>query len=191
MRRAIEQLSVWLASAMQEGRAALNSLRTATTQTNDLAEALRRVTEDGLIPSSMAVTFSVVGDAREMHPIVRDEIYRVGYEAMRNACTHSGASRLEVELRYADNLALRVGDNGTGIDPFVADKGRDGHFGLQGMRERAARIGGTLTLVSSASSGTEITVVVPGGIVFRKASATPLSRLRDLFRRTRKTSNRR
>src|SRR5229473_2413366 len=51
MRRAMEQLSVWLASAMQEGRAALNSLRRATTQTNDLAEALRRVTEDGLIPS--------------------------------------------------------------------------------------------------------------------------------------------
>ena len=69
MRRALEQLSVWLASAMQEGRAALNSLRTTATQTNDLAEALRRVTEGGLIPISMAVTFSLVGDAREMHPI--------------------------------------------------------------------------------------------------------------------------
>jgi signal transduction histidine kinase len=169
MRRAMEQLSVWLASAMQEGRAALNSLRTATTQTNDLAKALRRVTEDGLIPSSIAVTFSVVGHAREMHPIVRDEIYRIGYEAMRNAGTHSGASRLEVELRYADDLALRVGDNGTGIDPAVADRGKYGHFGLQGMRERAARIGGKLTLVSSATSGTEITVVVPGGIVFRRS----------------------
>jgi signal transduction histidine kinase len=99
-----ERLSIWLASAMQEGRAALDSPRTATTQTSDLAEALRRVTEDGLIASPMAVTFSVVGDAREMHPIVRDEIYRIGYEAMRNACTHSGASRLEVELRYADEL---------------------------------------------------------------------------------------
>jgi len=53
MRRALEQLSVWLASAMQEGRAALNSLRTTATKTNDLAEALRRVTEDGLIPISM------------------------------------------------------------------------------------------------------------------------------------------
>ena len=91
--------------ATQEGRAALNSLRTATTQTNDLAEALRRVTEDSVIPGSMAVTFSVVGDAREMHPIVRDEIYRIGYEAIHNACTHSGASRLEVELRYANDLA--------------------------------------------------------------------------------------
>jgi len=184
----MEQLSVWLASAMQEGRAALNSLRTATTQTNDLAAALRRVTEDGLIPSPLAITFAVIGDAREMHPIVRDEIYRIGYEAIRNACVHSGASQLEVELKYANHLALRVKDNGTGIDPAIAERGKDGHFGLQGMRERAARIGGKLTLVSSATSGTEITVVVPGGLVFRKASTTPLSNLRDLFRPKRQTS---
>ena len=168
MRRAMEQLSVWLGRGMQEGRAALNSLRTTTTQTNDLAEALRRVTEDGAVPGSMVVTFSVVGDAREMHPIVRDEIYRIGYEAIRNACTHSGASRLQVELRYAGDLALRVADNGTGIDPDIADRGKDGHFGLQGMRERAARIGGKLLLVSSSNSGTDIKLVVPGGIVFDK-----------------------
>src|SRR4030081_403204 len=167
MRRAMQQLSVWLASAMQEGRAALNSLRRATTQTNDLAEALRRVTEDGLIPRSMAVTFSVVGDAREMHPIVRDEIYRIGYEAIRNAFAHSSASRLEVELRYGDDLALRVSDSGTGIDPAIVDAGKDGHFGLQGMQERAGRIRGKLTIVSSTNSGTEIKLLVPGGIIFR------------------------
>jgi ligand-binding sensor domain-containing protein len=184
MRRAMEQLSVWLGRATQEGRAALNSLRT-TTQTNDLAEALRRVTEDGLVPRSMVVTFSAVGDAREMHPIVRDEIYRIGYEAIRNACMHSGASRLEVEIRYADYLAMRVSDNGTGIDPAIADKGKDGHFGLQGMRERAARIGGKLTLVSSSNSGTEIKLTVPGGIVFRKRMPVRRSlstRIRALFR---------
>jgi signal transduction histidine kinase len=166
---------------MQEGRAALNSLRTTTTQANDLGDALRRVTENGLIPGSMAVTFSVIGDAKEMHPIVRDEIYRIGYEAIRNACMHSGASQLDVELRYADDVTLRVADNGTGIDPAVADQGKDGHFGLQGMRERAARIGGKLTLVSSSNSGTDIKLLVPGGIIFRKI--IPLRR--SLFRRIR------
>ena len=192
MRRAMEQLSVWLATAMQEGRAALNSLRTATTQTNDLAEALRRVTQDGLIPSSMAVTFSVIGVAKEMHPIVRDEIYRIGYEAIRNACVHSGASRLEVEFKYAHNLALRVSDNGTGIDPAIADRGKDEHFGLQGMRERAARVGGKLTLASSSNLGTEIKLVVPGGIIFRKMMPVRRSlfaRIRTLFRRKGQTSN--
>ena len=184
MRRALEQLSVWLARATQEGRAALNSLRTTTIRTNDLAEALRRVTEDSLIPSSMAVAFSAIGDAKEMHPIVRDEIYRIGYEAIRNACMHSGASRLRVELRYANDLALRVSDNGVGIDPVIADRGKDEHFGLQGMRERTARIGGKLTLVSSSSSGTEIKLVVPGGIVFGKTMPVQQSlfmKIRSLF----------
>src|ERR1700730_2993517 len=185
MRRAMEQLSVWLARATQEGRAALNSLRTTTTQTNDLAEALRRVTEESLIPSSMAVTFSIVGDAKEMHPIIRDEIYRIGYEAIRNACVHSGASRLEVELRYANDLALRVSDSGIGIDPAIADRGKAGHFGLQGIRERTARIGGKLNLMSSSISGTEIKLVVPGGIIFGKAMPVRrslLTRIRSIFR---------
>jgi ligand-binding sensor domain-containing protein len=186
MRGALEQLSVWLERATQEGRTALNSLRTATAQTNDLAEALRRVTKDDLIPSSMAVTFSVVGDARDMHPIVRDEIYRLGYEAIRNACVHSAASQLEVELRYAHDLVLRVSDNGTGIDPDIADKGKDGHFGLQGMRERAARISGNLTLGSSSNSGTEIRLVVPGDIIFRKTTpvrGTLVTKIRVLLKR--------
>src|SRR5258707_168287 len=192
MRGALEQLSVWLERATQEGRTALNSLRTATAQTNDLAEALRRVTKDDLIPSSMAVTFSVVGDARDMHPIVRDEIYRVGYEAIRNACVHSAASQLEVELRYAHDLVLRVSDNGTGIDPDIADKGKDGHFGLQGMRERAARIVGSLTLGSSSNSGTEIKLTVPGRIVFRKtmpARRSLFTKMTNLFRWKDQSSN--
>jgi len=192
MRGALEQLSVWLGRATQEGRAALNSLRTATTQTNDLAEALRRVTTDDLVPSSMAVTFTVVGDAGEMHPIVRDEIYRIGYEAIRNACMHSGASQLEVELRYASDLTMRVSDNGVGIDPGVADKGKDGHFGLQGMRERTARIGGHLTLASSSTSGTEIKLVVSRNITFSKTPSvqqTLFTKIGALFKRTDRKSN--
>jgi signal transduction histidine kinase len=140
----------------------------------------------------MAVTFSVVGDAREMHPIVRDEVYRIAYEAIRNACTHSAASRLEVELRYANNLVLRVSDNGTGIDPVIADRGKDGHFGLPGMRERAARIGGKLTLVSSSNSGTEIKLIVPGGMIFGKMMPdrrSLLTRIRTCFRLKDQTSN--
>jgi signal transduction histidine kinase len=102
-----------------------------------------------------------------MHPIVRDEVYRIGYEAIRNACMHSEASRLEVDLRYDHDLVVRVKDNGKGIDADITAEGKDGHFGLQGMRERAARIGAKLTLSSSATTGTEITLVVPGDIAFR------------------------
>lgn len=174
LRRAMEQLSVWLGQATEEARAALNSLRTSTTERNDLAEALRRATESCQFRESMAVAFSVVGDSKDMHPIVRDEIYRIGYEAIRNACLHSEANRLDVELRYAQDLTVRVKDDGIGIDPLVVADGKDGHFGLKGMRERAARIGADLTIVSSANTGTVVALVVPGGIVFRKAGAPPL-----------------
>lgn len=78
MRGALEQLSVWLGRATEEGRAALNSLGTSTTETNDLAESFRRAIEECRIENSMEGSFSVVGDTREMHPIVRDEVYRIG-----------------------------------------------------------------------------------------------------------------
>lgn len=168
MRRAMETLSKWLGQATREGRAALNSLRTSTTESNDLAQALQRATKDCLVPGAMAVNFTVVGDAKRLHPVVRDEIYRIGYEAIRNACVHSSASQLDVELTYGQDLALRVADNGVGIDSAVADRGKIGHFGLQGMRERAVRIGGKLTLMSSSTLGTELKLVVPGGIIFQK-----------------------
>ena len=191
MHRALEQLSEWLARAIQEGRAALNLLRTSTTQRNDLADALQRTTENGFVPGSMTVKFSVLGDAREMHPVVRDEVYRIGYEAIRNACLHSSATELAIELRYSRELTLRVGDNGIGIDPSITDKGKDGHFGLQGMRERAARIGAKLALVTS-TSGTEIKLVVPGGIIFRTSSSLRqalFAKMRTLFRLKGQDSN--
>lgn len=172
MRGTMERLSKWLEQATHEGRMALNALRTSTTQNNDLAEALRRAMENSGQHGAMEVALSVVGEAREMHPIVRDEVCRIAYEAIRNAYQHSKGSHLTAHLTYAQDLTLRVGDDGVGIGPVVAETGKDGHFGLQGMRERAARIGGTLAVVSSAGSGTEIKLVVPGRIIFRGSSRT-------------------
>jgi len=178
MRNALEKLSRWLGQAVDEGRAALHSLRVSTTERNHLSEALRRATEDHQLPSSMTVAFSVIGDARDLHPIVRDEVYRIGYEAIRNAATHSRASRLEIDLRYASDMVLRVKDNGLGIDPSISDQGKAGHFGLQGMRERAARIHSKLTILSSTNAGTEVTLVVPGHMVYRNSLPTPKERLK-------------
>jgi signal transduction histidine kinase/ligand-binding sensor domain-containing protein len=184
MHRALSRLSVWLELATREARAALNSLRESTSERNDLRETFQRIVDGNTIPRSMAACLSVVGDVRKMHPIVRDEVYRIGYEAIQNASQHSRATRLDIELRYGCDLTLRVSDNGVGIDPFVLDKGREGHFGLQGMRERSGRIGGTLTLVSTATSGTVITLVVPEGLIDR-SSRSPLTRalqtLREVF----------
>lgn len=103
-----------------------------------------------------------------MHPIVRDEVYRIGYEAIRNACVHSQATQLQVDLTYTEDLTLSVHDNGVGISPDIAEKGKEGHFGLQGMRDRAQRIMAKLTVETSTAFGTEIKLVVPGGIIYSK-----------------------
>jgi ligand-binding sensor domain-containing protein/signal transduction histidine kinase len=181
MLRAMEQLSTWLEQATEEGRAALNSLRASTTEKNDLAEAFRRAIDECGGTSGAQTSFTVIGESREMHPVVRDEIYRIGYEAIRNSCTHSGGDRLEVTLKYGHDLTLSISDNGAGIDTEVVEKGKEGHFGLRGMRERAERIGSKFTLISSPASGTAITLVVPAGIAFRTARARWSERFKSLF----------
>jgi signal transduction histidine kinase len=183
MRRAMEQMSIWLRQASAEGRAALNSLRMSTTERNDLAEAFRGAIDDCGRQGALQGALSVTGDTREMHPLVRDEVYRIGYEAIRNACTHSGGTRVEVGLTYAPDLILRVADNGVGIDPSVSHIGKEGHFGLRGMRERAARIGAKLTIVSSANSGTEIVLTVPGRVIFCQPPGGLFDRIRSHFAR--------
>jgi signal transduction histidine kinase/ligand-binding sensor domain-containing protein len=183
MRHVVEQLSQWLQRAVQEGRTALNSLREPTIPANDLAEALKRATEERQIQDPrMEVHFSIVGAARELHPLVRYEAYQIGDEAIRNAWAHSKGSRLEIELKYANDLVLRVSDNGVGMDAAVASQGKEGHFGLQGMRERVGRVVGKLTIVSSLTSGTEVTVIIPGKVAFRRPRNGALESLKKILR---------
>jgi signal transduction histidine kinase/ligand-binding sensor domain-containing protein len=168
LRDAMKRMSVWLTRAIEECRSAVNSLRTSSTETNDLVEGLHRAAEECRVEPQFQFHLQVEGMPRELHPIVRDEAYRIGYEAIRNACAHSEGNELAVELSYAGDLILRVRDNGKGIEPDVAQKGKDGHFGLAGMRERAARMRGRLTISSPSKNGvgTQIELVVSDRIAF-------------------------
>ena len=120
-------------------------------------------------------TFSVAveGQTRDLHPIVRDEIYKIAAEALRNAFRHAHAGRVEVEIRYDDEqFRLRVRDDGKGIDPAVlAGQGIEGHYGLRGMPERAALIGGKLAVWSEAGAGTEVELSIPARAVYATAGA--------------------
>jgi signal transduction histidine kinase/ligand-binding sensor domain-containing protein len=181
--RALERVSTWLAQATLEGRAALTALRSSTTERNDLAAALGRAGEDCVRRSAMTFALTSEGVTREMHPIVRDEVYRIAYEAMRNSCSHSKGEMLDVELSYARNLVVRIRDNGIGIDPNLVAKGREGHFGIRGMQERAERIGAKLRF-DSTGSGTVVELIVPGNLTFRDEKAAPpgpLEKLRRFF----------
>ena len=74
-------------------------------------------------------------------------------------------------LFRSDELSVDVADDGLGMDPLIAACGKEGHFGFQGMRERAARIAGKLTVTSSPEAGTQVKLVVPGKIVYRKTNS--------------------
>jgi signal transduction histidine kinase/ligand-binding sensor domain-containing protein len=160
---AIEQA----AQAIVEGRDAVQGLRASTIESNDLALAIKTLGEELAAADKLSrrPDFSVrlEGTPWSMHPIVRDEVYRVTGEAMRNAFRHAEAQRIEVEIHYDERqLRVRVRDDGKGIDPkLISADGREGHFGLHGMRERAKLIGGNLTLWSELYSGTEVELSIP------------------------------
>jgi signal transduction histidine kinase len=189
MRRALEQLAGWLVRATEEGRVALQSLRRSTTETNELAAGMQRALDECQENSSVEGALQVAGEPREIHPIVRDEIYLIGYEAIRNAYAHSRGSRLDVELSYGENITLVVRDNGVGIDSAIADVGRNGHFGLLTMRERSARIGARLTIGPAARSGTEVNLVIPGRIAFRGPRPSPLDKVKTILGRATKSKS--
>jgi signal transduction histidine kinase/streptogramin lyase len=171
------------AQAIAEGRDAVRGLRSSTVETNDLALALKTLGEelaDHEANGHGVESFvEVEGSPRHLHPILRDEIYRIAGEAMRNAFRHAQARRIEVAIGYGERqLRLRVRDNGRGIDPeILAENGRAGHWGLAGMRERAEVIGGRLEVWSERQSGTEVELTVPASIAYATSPARRRSRL--------------
>ncbi|HTZ33311.1 MAG TPA: two-component regulator propeller domain-containing protein [Methylomirabilota bacterium] len=153
--------------AIIEGREAVQGLRASTVERNDLALAIKTLGGELAAADSNShraeFNVQVEGIPHELHPILRDEVFRIGGEAMRNAFRHADAKQIEVEIRYDERqLRLRVRDDGKGIDPkLLSHDGREGHFGLRGMRERAKLIGGKLTVWSELDSGTEVELSIP------------------------------
>jgi signal transduction histidine kinase len=162
------------AEAITEARDAVQGLRSSTVTTNELAFTLKTLGEELAIneanPTSPRFGVEVFGAARELHPIVRDEVYRVASEALRNAFLHAHAQQIEVEIRYEDRgLLLRIHDDGKGIDPQVlVGEGRTRHYGLRGMRERAGLVGGKLEVWSELNAGTEIELTIPSANAYTK-----------------------
>ena len=164
------------ADAITEGRDAVQGLRASTVQTNDLARAINTLGEelatDPANHGSPAFRVTVEGDPRDLHPILRDEIYRIAAEALRNAFHHAAARQVEVEIRYdQQQFRLRVRDDGRGMDAAaLSGEGTEGHFGLRGMRERAEVIGGKLVVWSQVGVGTEVELRVPADTAYARAA---------------------
>jgi signal transduction histidine kinase len=170
-----------------EGRRAVHDLRSTQLTGSDLVQTLTALGEE-LISSMTAgesPTFRIVveGRPRALDGFVRDEVYRIAREALRNALRHSRPRALEVEVSFGNlRFSLRVRDDGVGIESAVLMQGRRaGHWGLPGMHERAQSLGGRVGLWSERGAGTEVELTIPAGIAYRATPnvVAPDSGLRD------------
>jgi signal transduction histidine kinase len=143
---------------LAEGRNRIRDIRADTKAPQDLSKAFADYGNQLSQSRPVAFDVKVVGAQIEIDPIIRDEIYRIGREAIGNAFKHSECSKIDVELAYAPReFQMRVRDDGRGIDPAILSAGgKPGHWGIYNMRERAQKIGASLEFSSPSKTGTII-----------------------------------
>jgi signal transduction histidine kinase/streptogramin lyase len=158
----------------EEGRNSIRSLRSSPSESHTLEQAIAQLGEQ-LASNKKDVEFRVIaqGRSRFLQSATWDEAFRIASEAVTNAFRHSGAKKIEAEVEYGvRDLTLTVRDNGCGIDTHVIGKGREGHWGLPGMRERAEQVGAKLQVLSRVGSGTEVKLRIPGKVAFEPLVST-------------------
>ena len=157
---------------LAEGRDSIRNLRVDSGSLSDLPAAFRSVAEETSQGRDAIFKMVVEGHARDLHPLVLEECYCIGREAIINALTHSKGQYVEAEIAYdSRQFRLRVRDDGRGIEPKILEAGgRSGHWGLQGMHERAQKIGGQLKFWSRPETGTEVELTVPGATAYQGSS---------------------
>ncbi|MGD0157926.1 MAG: two-component regulator propeller domain-containing protein [Terracidiphilus sp.] len=177
--------------AIAESRDAIQDLRSRPVSERELAPLLETAGEElaavrDTNQNSPSFRVIVEGDPQKLSPDLQDEVYRIAHEVLRNAFRHAGASQIEVEIRYDKNqLRLRIRDDGKGIDPKVLEeRGRPGHWGLPGVRERAQQIGSQLSFWSQAGAGTEVELSIPAAIAYE---GRPNGHRFRVFRKERKS----
>jgi signal transduction histidine kinase len=172
----LTRVTTMLQQVVTESRNALQGLRSSISRCDDLEKALARVRDELAVVESTEFRIIVDGPRLPLNPLLRDEVYRIGREALTNAFRHSGAATVEVEISYYPrDLRLAVRDTGCGIDEEILRLGQDGHWGLIGMRECAEKIGARLRVWSRATAGTELELTVPGHIAYStpRSARTP------------------
>jgi signal transduction histidine kinase len=176
-RPALNRVLQLMGQVIEEGRNTLRGLRSSPDSRHDLQSSFARIPQELGTQSGIDFRVVVEGQPSQLRSIIRDDVYGIGREALVNAFRHSRARSIVVQLEYtASHLSVSVRDDGCGIDPQVVESGRDGHFGLSGMRERAERIGASLKVLSRIGGGTEVDLRVPGEIAFEARRSVSASR---------------
>lgn len=173
-RKRLDEVLALMRRVVDEGRDAVRGLRAESAESDDLERAFGRVPDELGIDREVSVRVSAEGKVPPLRAPVRDEVYRIGREALVNALRHSGADRIAVELRYrAKGFGLTVEDDGMGIEAGILAAGKEGHWGLPGMRERAARLGARFVAASQPGQGTRIVLEVPAAVAYQRPPGRP------------------
>jgi signal transduction histidine kinase len=156
-------------SIVLEGRERILSIRKADSKPVNLAESLTLLGAEAPNRSRPSYEVRVEGELKAMQVDVLEQLRDIAREAIRNAYRHARAAHIVVTIEYLRRaVILKVEDDGVGFKPSFADCGVKGnHFGIVGMRERAAALGAKLMIDSESRRGTTITVIVPGAIAYR------------------------
>ena len=161
--------------ALDESRSAIQNIRNSPGQYSDLLQSLNGIMTEMVSEycneETRKPTFSVVseGAARQLNRLISVEVLRIAQEALRNSLQHASASQIEAEVTFGGSLLrIRLRDDGVGIDPVILKDGRRlGHWGIIGMKERAAQLGAKLDLWSKPGAGTELDLKIPARIAYQ------------------------
>ncbi|WP_158945147.1 sensor histidine kinase [Granulicella sp. S190] len=152
---------------LAEGRERVHVLRLEAVEIEDLAQSLTEYAEKRTQEPCIGFSLVQEGCGRPLDPLVRDEAFRIGREALSNAFEHSAATKVEIIMKYdRRQFGLTIIDNGTGIPEQFLERGRPGHWGLTGMRERARYVHGDLTISSNSTQGTTIELLIPARFAY-------------------------
>jgi signal transduction histidine kinase len=161
-RNQLSQALQLLRHSRDDAHSAIFALRSLAQSRPELLKLLESSSEAALANTGTEVVAISSGECRPLPDEVLGNLLRIGQEAVANAAKHAKASRITIRLRYdLDEVSLEIADNGRGFDPGTAGSPQDGHFGIQGMKERATRVQARLELDSVAGAGTTVTVRVP------------------------------
>jgi signal transduction histidine kinase len=157
LRRALELLE----KGMNDSRAALQELRSAAITSTSLENVLSILAEEFTPEDRARLRIEVIGRAETLDAALVEEIFLITREALFNAMRHSQATCVEAELEYLPRkLRVVVRDNGSGFDSRALNTRQHSHWGLLGMRERAAAVGAQLRVWSRPGGGTEVELSV-------------------------------
>jgi signal transduction histidine kinase/ligand-binding sensor domain-containing protein len=156
-------------STLERGRRTLVELRSVPLSAGDLVKSFSRVSDEFAGDTGIRADVVVEGRERPLKSAAGNDVLQVGRQAIANAFQHSHAREIHVLLSYGDrHLRLRVQDDGRGMSEESLKAGRPGHYGIAGMRERAERVGGTISIQSRAGEGTEVILSVPAHLVYER-----------------------